>query len=148
MALNSIVVTVGQHFQDGGLNNLGYNTTAGAASSALPATLKTDNAADATALAAVVAAQATVAANVATLVADGATPTQAHVTTLNTNWGTLNTAINTEGVTQAAVNADVNGLAGGNVVITFDTGVVTTRAQLLAALRAALTLINGSSILS
>ena len=37
----------------------------------------------------------TVATNVATLVSDGASPTQAHVTTLNTNWGTLKTAIDT-----------------------------------------------------
>lgn len=39
-----------------------------------------------------VADLATVAANVATLVADGASPTQAHVTTLNTNFGTFQTA--------------------------------------------------------
>src|ERR1019366_581928 len=37
----------------------------------------------------------TVAANVGTLVSDGASPTQAHVTTLNSNWGTLKTAIDT-----------------------------------------------------
>lgn len=34
-------------------------------------------------------ASTTVAANIATLVADGASPTQAHVTTLNTNWALL-----------------------------------------------------------
>lgn len=38
-------------------------------------------------------ATTTVAADVATLVADGATPTQAHVTTLNTDWGTFLTSL-------------------------------------------------------
>src|SRR5271166_2370205 len=37
--------------------------------------------------------KATVATNVATLVSDGASPTQAHVTTLNTNWGSLKAAL-------------------------------------------------------
>ena len=35
------------------------------------------------------------AAAIATLVADGATPTQAHVTALNSAWGTLKTALDT-----------------------------------------------------
>jgi hypothetical protein len=46
---------------------------------------------------------ATVAANIATLVADGATPTQAHVNTLNTNWGLYLTALGL--VSGAGVNA-------------------------------------------
>jgi hypothetical protein len=57
--------------------------------------IATDLAAENVRIAAVVAAAVTVAADVAVLVADGATPTQAHVTTLNTGWGTLNTAIGT-----------------------------------------------------
>jgi hypothetical protein len=60
----------------------------------------------------------TVAANVATLVADGASPTQAHVTTLNTNFGLMNAAYT------------------ANASLSFDTSAVTTMNQLRALLRA------------
>lgn len=72
-----------------------------------------------------------VAADVATLVADGATPTQAHVTTLNTDWGTLLTAIG------AAVPS-------GDVSISVDNATVTTMTQLRAAFAAALQAAAGS----
>jgi hypothetical protein len=49
----------------------------------------------------------TVAANIATLVADGASPTQAHVTTLNTNWGTYKTAADAYTAKVGSVSADV-----------------------------------------
>lgn len=45
-----------------------------------------------------------VAAAVATLVADGATPTQAHVTALNTAWGTLLTNSTAKGDVIVLVN--------------------------------------------
>jgi hypothetical protein len=59
----------------------------------------------------------TVAANVATLVADGASPTQAHVTTLNTNFGLMNAAYTS------------------NAAFIFDTAQVTTMNQARAVLR-------------
>jgi len=73
-------------------------------------------------------ATTTVAANVATLVADGASPTQAHVTTLNTNWGTFLTAYNsyTGGVGALTANAS----------FFFDPAQVTTMNQARAILRA------------
>lgn len=73
----------------------------------------------------ITAAQTLVAADVAVLVADGATPTQAHVTTLNTNWGTLNTALNATGAA-----------ASGNVSVSIDTAVILNSRQLKAALDA------------
>jgi len=97
-------------------------------------TVKTDQAA-------VTTAQTAVAAAVATLVADGATPTQAHVTTLNTAWGTLNTDINT-------VTSDVASLLSGNVVVTYDESIITSRAQLKAALLAALRTLDGAGTLT
>lgn len=69
-----------------------------------------------------------VAADVATLVADGASPTQAHVTTLNTDWGTLLTAIN-------AINSVAT---TGDVTVIWNAATITKRNQLRAALKAAL----------
>jgi hypothetical protein len=73
-------------------------------------------------------ATATVAANIATLVADGATPTQAHVTTLNTNWGTFLTAF----------NAYAAAYLGANATLLIDATAITTMNQLKAALAALL----------
>jgi len=70
----------------------------------------------------------TVAANVATLVADGASPTQAHVTTLNTNWGTFLTAY-------TAYTGGVGALTT-NAAFFFDPAAVTTMNQARAILRA------------
>lgn len=89
-------------------------------------------------------ATATVAANVATLVADGASPTQAHVTTLNTNWGTLLTAI---GALNTAINAadtaaDAVSLTaalasvGADVSVLFNPATVINENKLDLALRA------------
>jgi len=58
--------------------------------------------------------QAAVAADIATLVADGASPTQAHVTTLNTDWAAFIATLGTY-PTQAA-----------DVVVSVDTAAVTT----------------------
>lgn len=69
-------------------------------------------------------ASTTVAANIATLVADGASPTQAHVTTLNTNWGTFLTAYN---LTIAQITADLT--------VAINTTNITTQRQALSALR-------------
>lgn len=85
-------------------------------------------------------ATATVAADVATLVADGASPTQAHVTTLNTDWGTLLAAINT-------YVSQVNG-STGDVTLTINTANVTNKRQLQSALRDILARIDGSNILT
>lgn len=65
-----------------------------------------------------------VAADIATLVADGATPTQAHVTTLNTDWGTLKTQIDAK---QAEVSA--------NLVVQFDAATFTSYDKLEEAFR-------------
>lgn len=82
------------------------------------------------------AAKTTVAADVATLVADGASPTQAHVTTLNTDWGTLSPLIAGPGVTN------------GDVILSFDGANVTTKNQLRAAVAALLAILDGSSVLT
>ena len=66
----------------------------------------------------------TVAANIATLVTDGASPTQAHVNTLNTNWGTYLTAI----------NALLAGLAAGDLVLYLTDSAAMTRLQVTEAL--------------
>ncbi len=68
---------------------------------------------------------ASVTADVATLVADGASPTQAHVTTLNTDYTALAGAIN------------------GDVTIIWNGAVVTKRNQLRAALQHAIKAIEG-----
>jgi len=68
---------------------------------------------------------ATVTADVATLVADGASPTQAHVTTLNTDYTALAASIN------------------GDVTVVWNSAVVTSRNQLRAALIAALKAVEG-----
>lgn len=68
---------------------------------------------------------ATVTTNVATLVADAASPTQAHVTTLNTNYTALAAAIN------------------GDVTLVWNTTNITTRNQMRSALLAALKMVDG-----
>jgi len=70
-----------------------------------------------------------VAADIATLVADGATPTQAHVTTLNTDWGTLKALIDTA-VTDAA---KLSGGAPDALIYLLSTNL--TKNKLLAILR-------------
>ena len=76
------------------------------------------------------AAEGVVAADVATLVADGATPTQAHVTTLNTDWTAFLAS------------------ATGDVVISVNTTNITTRNQLRAAVAAILRMVEGSGYLT
>lgn len=79
--------------------------------------------------------QATVAADVATLVADGATPTQAHVTTLNTDW--------------TAFIADIAPVpANADVVLSFDAAAVLTKSQLRLAVEAILRVVDGSKDLT
>lgn len=89
---------------------------------------------------ATVAADAvTVAANVATLVADGASPTQAHVNTLNTNWGTLSTDL-------TALLAELAGSPTlADVVLSVNLTNITTRNQLRAAINHLLQVIEGSN---
>lgn len=77
-----------------------------------------------------------VAAAVAVLVADGASPTQAHVTTLNTAWGLLATAI-------AAANTAA---AAANVVLDIDTAVVTTQNGVRHAMRLLDKVLQGSGL--
>jgi hypothetical protein len=69
-------------------------------------------------------ASATVAADIAVLVADGASPTQAHVNTLNTDWGTYLTA----------VNALLAGLAAGDLVLYLKDSASMTRLDVYEAL--------------
>lgn len=73
----------------------------------------------------VTARKTTVASDVATLVADGATPTQAHVNTLNTNWGLLAPDISTY-----PDNVDV--------VISYEAANVVTKSTLRLAIEALL----------
>lgn len=77
-----------------------------------------------------------VAAAVAVLVADAASPTQAHVTTLAAAYTTLAADI-------AANGAQVS----GNVVVSFDTAVITTQRMLRAALEKVLFDIKSSDTL-
>lgn len=69
----------------------------------------------------------TVAADVATLVADGATPTQAHVTTLNTDWATFLTAYNSYKAGVAALTS--------HVTLLYDPSQVNTMNKVRAVLR-------------
>jgi hypothetical protein len=123
MANAAVNITIGTSLADGT-----YSPSVKGASAPVLTSLTTVNT-DAT----------TVADNVATLVADGASPTQAHVTTLNTNWGTLVTDLalaTTAASTQAtAIN--------GDVTVMWNASTITHRNQMRAALRAALLAIEG-----
>jgi hypothetical protein len=65
-----------------------------------------------------------VAAAIAVLVADGATPTEAHVTTLNDAWTAYLAALATYSASSAS----------GNMVLSIDTAVVTTKRKFRAGL--------------
>lgn len=80
---------------------------------------------------------AAVAADVATLVADGATPTQAHVTTLNTHWGTLLTAIGAQTAAET-----------GDVYLSIDTAKIVTSNDLKAALDNLLKMAQASGLVT
>lgn len=69
----------------------------------------------------------TVSDDVATLVADGASPTQAHVTTLNTDFTAFSASY-------TSLAASIN----GDVTVVWDTTVITSIAQLRAAIERAL----------
>lgn len=130
MALSSTVVTLGQGLVEGKYNTSSY----GGGAPALASTIITNQAA-------ITTLQNTVAANVATLVADGASPTQAHVNTLNTNYGLLNSAL----TAQTALLAT---LISGNMVVTIDTAVITSQNALKAAIKELLLSITGSATLT
>jgi len=154
MALAGITVNISGPYADpirAGANHEPqfYRTSAqNVAGSVPPATIVSDQLAVTTAHATTVTDQGTVAAAVATLVADGASPTQAHVTALNTAWGPLNTAITAETALQATVTSDVKTLASGNLVVSYDASVITTRHELKEALLAALRVVDGSGTLT
>ncbi len=124
--------------------SLSCNIVAGRPSSVGHASDVVNSSSTATDSAAVDTLQATVAANVATLVADGASPTQGHVTTLNTNWGLLNTAVNTLQADIASGSAS----APADVVLSFDATQVVTRTKLRAAVAALLLAAEGSNDLT
>lgn len=88
---------------------------------------------------------ATVAADIATLVADGATPTQAHVNTLNTDWGTFLTALTAYEAAVASVNSSVG---NGDVTVIVNQANVTKTIHLQALLRSILQRIGGLGIVS
>jgi hypothetical protein len=96
---------------------------------------------------AVSAAEALVVTDVATLVADGASPTQAHVTQLNTDWGTLKTALDAYLAAVTAYAGTVSG-AVGDVTVTVNTANVTNSRQLDSALRHIRERIAGSSLVT
>lgn len=136
MALAAIKLTVGQSLGDGR-----YGTVIKGASVPAVSTTQTDVAAAKTAAALAVADAAAVAAAVAALVADGASPTQAHVTTLNSAWGTLNADISAANTAAGTAKTDADNLAtafSGDVTITWDASVVTHRNQMRHALHVAL----------
>jgi hypothetical protein len=90
-----------------------------------------------------------VAAAVAALVADGATPTQGHVTTLNTAWGLLATAI--AALSTSAVSADLTAITAddsADVVLDFNLATVTTMNGLKTATAHLLRRIEGSDRLT
>lgn len=82
---------------------------------------------------------------VGVLVADGASPTQAHVNDLNTAWGTLKTAITTNNTNIDTTSTDMTVLAasvvllqaaiGGDVTVLLNPATVTTKRQLVQAIR-------------
>jgi hypothetical protein len=73
-----------------------------------------------------------VAAAIAVLVADGATPTEAHVTTLNDAWV----------IYLAAITAYSASSAAGNMVLSMDTAVVTTKRKARAGIATFMQAIN------
>lgn len=114
------------------------------------------NTAISTLAAAITAAQAlaasttAVAADVATLVADGASPTQAHVDTLNTDWGTFLTAYTAY---EAAVNALSTTVAASSVsadvTLLFNAATVINKNNLRQAVNAVMArALNSASLLS
>jgi hypothetical protein len=91
---------------------------------------------------AVAADIAAVDAAVATLVADGATPTQAHVTTLNTAQGTLDTD-------WAALLAGLPGIpAAADVVLSYNATNVVSKNILLRAIDRLVEVVKGSGDLT
>lgn len=71
-------------------------------------------------------ATTTMDTDVATLVSDAGSPTQGHVNTLNTDWTAF----------KAALTTYTGGSLTGNVTVSWNGSVVTTRRQLKAALDA------------
>lgn len=109
----------------------------GAASSATLATAQAD---------ALALTYTAFAAALAVLVADGASPTQAHVTTANSAWTTLKTAID-------LVVADVAAISAGpaisaDVVLAVNGATVLTKNKLDEIMRAMRWSIEGSSLLT
>jgi hypothetical protein len=93
-------------------------------------------------------ATATVAANIATLVADGASPTQAHVTTLNTNWGIFLTAETTYRAAVAALSTTASsGSLTADVTLLFNVATVTDKNTLRTAVLAILAQATNKSAL-
>jgi len=134
MARIAFGCTLGQSLGGGA-----FNTSAGARTPALTAATDADTATGT----ASGALTADVAAAVAALVADGATPTEEHVTTLNTAWGLLATAIAAAKVSTAAA---VVAAAPANVVLDIDAAVVTTQNGARAAMRAIEQALKGSGM--
>lgn len=109
----------------------------GAASSATLATAQTD---------ALALTYAAFAAALAVLVADGASPTQAHVTTANSAWTTLKTAIDLVVADVAAISAGP--AQSGDVGLYVNGATVITKNKLDEILRAMRWAIEGSSLLT
>lgn len=133
MSRQSIQVTLGVGHGEGRYGSSARPTGPGADASSIVADVAT-----------MVAAQTPAAAAMAVLVADGATPTQAHVTTMNTAYGTLATAVATVAADATALNAAV----GGDVQIIFNTATITTVTQLKRAFDAALQAAASGGILT
>lgn len=77
-----------------------------------------------------------VAADIATLVADGASPTQAHVTALNTAWGTYKTAADAYNADVAALSTTASAATvAADVTLVINLATVTNMNQVRAALR-------------
>ena len=150
MARTAVGVTLGQSLGDGA-----YNSTGAAIATATTDVAVLDTAVDLTVTDSATmqgTLKTNVAAAVAQLVTDNTTPTQGHVTTLNTAWGLLSTAmttVNTDALAaQTASDAVVGQVASANVILDVDTAVVTSMTALKAALRNALLTLAGSSLLT
>lgn len=121
----SFAANVGSARDSGGFYNA---TSVGAGAVPLSATVETD-------------LNTTVSGDIDTLVADGASPTQAHVTTLEGHFDTLQTD-------WAAYKAATDAATTANVSVTFDKTAITSMNQLKSALNNIMLQIAGSGLLT
>jgi hypothetical protein len=146
MARNAVGITLGQQ-----IGESTYNSSGAAISTASGNLSALDTAVDLTVTDSALmqgTLKTNVAAAVAQLVTDAGSPTQGHVTTLNTAWGLLSTAMTTVDTdalaAQVLSDAAVAETSSANLVVDYDAAIITNMNQLRAALRSALLTLAGS----